>query len=78
MNKNILWGGMVSALFIAGAIFAFNSGSQKVAAEDANPSVKPASCACQGGPAKCGANCACGCQNKAAQTGASTGCGCGK
>ncbi len=78
MNKNIVLGGIVSALFIAGAIFAFSSGSGRVEAEERGNNAKAATCSCQGGPEKCGQGCSCGCQNKGAQAGSQSGCGCGR
>jgi len=77
MNKNIVLGGIVAALFVAGAIFAFSSGPGKVAAVESNSGAKISGCTCQGGGANCGPTCGCGCQNKV-KTATQGGCGCRK
>lgn len=83
MGKGVVLGGVITALFVAGGIFAVSSGAFPASAS--TDSAKVAGCGCQknGGSCGCTDKDSCGCKGAcggtgSAESGAKTGCGCKK
>lgn len=86
MGKGVVLGGVITALFVAGAIFAVSSGASPASAGSlAAGSAKIEGCGCQkdGGNCGCTDKESCGCKGSCngqtgAAAGAKSGCGCKK
>ncbi len=86
MSKGVIWGGVITALFVAGAIFAVSSGiSPASAGNPASGSAKIEGCDCQkdGGSCGCTDKESCGCKGSCNSqngtgNGVKSGCGCKK